>query len=206
MLDIAEQLFSEHGYDAVSVRDITDTADTRLASVNYHFKSKENLFLEVIVRRADALSDARLNALQAISDDISDPEERVSLVVQAFIRPVLEKSTTGGPGWKNYCRLVAQVATMRQRTKIVSTVTNSFNPAALKFVAALHNALPQLDDRLAHYSFQYMLGATLYIFTENGRLTAMSNKRYGSSELEILSDNLITFVTGGILALASQKH
>jgi AcrR family transcriptional regulator len=47
LLREAEILFARKGYHAVSVREITDAAGCNLASVNYHFKNKESLYIEV---------------------------------------------------------------------------------------------------------------------------------------------------------------
>ncbi len=47
LLKSAEQLFAQRGYDAVSVREITKTAKSNLASVNYHFGNKKTLYLNV---------------------------------------------------------------------------------------------------------------------------------------------------------------
>jgi len=55
LLDTAEALFAERGLFGVSIRDITDAAGLRNASINYHFESKENLFLAVIDRRIEPL-------------------------------------------------------------------------------------------------------------------------------------------------------
>ena len=51
ILDTAEVLFAQKGYQAVSVREITSTAECNLAAVNYHFGNKENLYLEVFRSR-----------------------------------------------------------------------------------------------------------------------------------------------------------
>jgi TetR/AcrR family transcriptional regulator, regulator of cefoperazone and chloramphenicol sensitivity len=51
ILDAAEVLFAQKGYQAVSVREITSTAECNLAAVNYHFGNKENLYLEVFRSR-----------------------------------------------------------------------------------------------------------------------------------------------------------
>ncbi len=47
LLDAAEQLFSEHGFDGASVRDIAATAGCNIAAVNYYFGSKDKLYTEV---------------------------------------------------------------------------------------------------------------------------------------------------------------
>lgn len=51
ILDEAEALFAEQGYEAVSVREITKRAGCNLAAVNYHFGNKKNLYLEVFRSR-----------------------------------------------------------------------------------------------------------------------------------------------------------
>jgi AcrR family transcriptional regulator len=51
LLNEAEALFAERGYHAVSVREITRSADCNLAAVNYHFGNKQNLYVEVFQAR-----------------------------------------------------------------------------------------------------------------------------------------------------------
>ena len=46
----AERLFALNGFQKVSVRDITAAAGVNLASVNYHFGSKDELLLEIFSR------------------------------------------------------------------------------------------------------------------------------------------------------------
>ena len=51
ILDSAEILFAQRGYQGVSVRDIIAAAKCNVAAVNYHFGGKENLYLEVFRSR-----------------------------------------------------------------------------------------------------------------------------------------------------------
>ena len=66
ILDAAELLFGARGFDGVSLRDITDGAGVTLALASYHFGTKENLFEEVVARRAAELGEERLARLAAI--------------------------------------------------------------------------------------------------------------------------------------------
>lgn len=50
ILAAALTLFASKGPDGTTIRNIAETADVNLASVNYHFASKMNLFREVILR------------------------------------------------------------------------------------------------------------------------------------------------------------
>ncbi|MBW2595783.1 MAG: CerR family C-terminal domain-containing protein [Deltaproteobacteria bacterium] len=51
LLKSAEMLFAQKGYDAVSVREITNAAKCNLAAVNYHFGNKKTLYLSVFRER-----------------------------------------------------------------------------------------------------------------------------------------------------------
>jgi AcrR family transcriptional regulator len=48
LLTAAEELFAERGFPSVSVRDLAQRAQVNIASVNYYFGSKENLYLETM--------------------------------------------------------------------------------------------------------------------------------------------------------------
>src|SRR6266849_5837474 len=63
ILQVAERLFMEHGFSATSLRMITGEAKVNLASVNYHFGSKEALIEAVFTRRLAPLNQERVTQL-----------------------------------------------------------------------------------------------------------------------------------------------
>ena len=48
LLEVAERLIAQHGFEAVSVRKIAKEAKMNIAMVNYYFESKDNMFDELI--------------------------------------------------------------------------------------------------------------------------------------------------------------
>lgn len=48
IISCARILFADHGFEGTSIRDIAKAADVNVASVNYHFSNKENLFSEIL--------------------------------------------------------------------------------------------------------------------------------------------------------------
>ena len=52
ILDAAERLFAQGGFDGASMRDIAMAADVPVALVNFHGGAKEALFETVVARRA----------------------------------------------------------------------------------------------------------------------------------------------------------
>ena len=81
LLAAAEQLFADKGFAAVSVRDIRTLAECNVAAVNYHFGSKDNLYMEVIKRRTDNLRQVRLDSIQKA---MSNPKITLEDLLRAF--------------------------------------------------------------------------------------------------------------------------
>jgi AcrR family transcriptional regulator len=91
LLDAAERLFAEHGFDATSIRMITDVAGVNVASIHYHFGSKENVLRNVTGRTASRVMELRRELLS----EVEDPT--VETLLEAFIRPDLIVIQERGP-------------------------------------------------------------------------------------------------------------
>ncbi|MFC0516713.1 TetR/AcrR family transcriptional regulator [Mucilaginibacter angelicae] len=67
ILDIAEKVFADLGYDGASTRTISGEAGVNMAMLNYYFGSKEGLFLAIFKRKIDSFR----TLLQNIGNDDS---------------------------------------------------------------------------------------------------------------------------------------
>ncbi len=56
ILDAAVKLFSEKGYDAVSMRGVAQQAGVSKANIYHHFESKETLYRAILFASATELS------------------------------------------------------------------------------------------------------------------------------------------------------
>ena len=98
LLDAAERLFAERGIAAVSMRELTSSVNANVASVHYHFGSKEKLIEEVYARGANAITEERLRRLE-LARAVRDPGRRVEALVAAF----LESGFFGGAAGCVWC-------------------------------------------------------------------------------------------------------
>lgn len=48
IINQAGELFALKGFNGASIRDISRACDVNIAAINYHFQSKENLFIDVV--------------------------------------------------------------------------------------------------------------------------------------------------------------
>src|SRR4051795_12847023 len=89
ILDTAEALFMEHGFEATSLRAITTAAAVNLAAVNYHFGSKEELFQMVLTRRLDPMNQERLALLTAYEQRVAPHPLSCEKIMSAMFIPAL---------------------------------------------------------------------------------------------------------------------
>ncbi len=151
ILDAAERLFAERGYDGASVRDIAKAAGTQIASISFHHVSKETLFERVVERRASELSQLRLDALSALKT--LDAEPTLEALLSAFLRPYLEKAGAGDPQWLAYARLVAMVSADARWHRISE---RCFDPTAGVFIAEIARLFPHADRSTIAVSFIFL--------------------------------------------------
>jgi AcrR family transcriptional regulator len=200
LLDAAEHLFAQKGYEGTSIRDVTDYLGVRLAAVNYHFDNKQNLLLEVVRRRAAPLRQARLECMDQVNIDPKKPRQTVLSLLKAFVQPMLDFYLSGDKGWRSYCIYIAQLTV--NGGEHAALVSKEYDEAAAIFIEKLGQALPKMSDFHLHSCFQFIIGSFIFIVCDNKRLDRLSQDRYHSSDVGALTEPYYEFVTNGVLGLA----
>src|SRR6478735_927974 len=90
ILDAAERLFVEHGFEATSLRSLTSAAGVNLAAVNYHFGSKEELFQAVLTRRLDPMNQERIELLGRVEREAGGRTLSCDRILAAMFIPALK--------------------------------------------------------------------------------------------------------------------
>jgi len=204
ILDTAEILFAERGFHSVSVRDITTAAGVDVALINYHFGSKQLLFETVFMRRAEVLNAERLRRLEAAVQRAKPRAPKVEDIIDAFTHPLLDRSARGGPGWKAYFALIAQVNNSTEFGGLM--MTRYFDPVVHAFIAALRRAFPGCDDRELYWSYHFLSGALTLTFAETGRIDNLSQGACRSNDLDSVHQRLVPYVAAGFRALCSKPR
>jgi AcrR family transcriptional regulator len=90
LLDTAESLFSQKGFDGTSVRDIAEAAGINTAMISYYFGSKEKLMEEIFERKSLNIKEKVADLLK---DDSLDPLEKMYSLVDMYIEGILSRKT-----------------------------------------------------------------------------------------------------------------
>jgi AcrR family transcriptional regulator len=88
IIETAETLFAERGFDGTSVRDIADEAGVNVAMISYYFGSKEKLMEALFELRIGTVK-SRVETL--IKDDSLSPLEKVNMLIDEHIDRVMQK-------------------------------------------------------------------------------------------------------------------
>src|SRR5258706_16032399 len=194
ILDVAEELFSEQGFDRVSIRDITNKARVNLAAINYHFGSKEDLIAAIFEREFVPVNEARLAALGAVQSGKKDP--RLEDILEAFIRPTVRCGIGKPKGGQAFSKLFGRCLS-EPSPEIEALLKRQFEPLVERMDAALMKALPQLTRSEIFWCMKFTFGALHHwLLTKDRFLPAWLE----TIEVEEQIQKLISFSAAGFRA------
>jgi AcrR family transcriptional regulator len=148
---VAEQLFAEHGEEAISLRAIAREARASAAAVHYHFGGRDELLRVVVNRHLEPLNMRRLRFLDfALANH--GPVVPVEIILEAAVRPDLELLAKLRRTRVTVARFLGRAWTL-PGPAMAGCISQHFEPFARAFVAALRRSLPEvgkaeLRDRL----------------------------------------------------------
>lgn len=202
ILDSAEALFAQQGYEGVSVRQIMAKAEADVSLAYYHFKSKRDLFDQVMLRRVEHLNAIRLEALEAVEKRHADDAPTVEEIIDAFTHPLLDVLATEHEEWKYYFQLIAQINNSPEWGG--ELMTRYFDPLVERFIEALKKALPGCDEQDLYWSYHFLSGALTLTFAETGRIDNLSGGVCRSSDMDSINERLPRFIAAGFRELCGR--
>jgi len=200
ILDAAEALFMEHGFEATSMRALTAAAGVNLAAVNYHFGSKEELFQAVLTRRLDPMNQERVELLSRLESKAAPAPLSCDRILMALFVPALRLARDPARGGKNFLRLLGR-AYADPAPFIRQFLSEQYAPMIARFKAAFGRALPHLPRRELSWRLHFIMRALSYTLagTDALKLIAELNPRDTGND-ELLLRRLAPFLLAGLTA------
>ena len=113
ILDVAEKLFSELGYEGASTRIIAKEANVNMAMLNYYFGSKDGLYKAVLERRLGAF---RQTLIDLNEENISS-WDKLKKCIDMYVERILSNNC--------FHRLMHHQLSLHQRSEITDYVMES---------------------------------------------------------------------------------
>ena len=200
LLDAAEALFMEHGFEATSLRLITAAADVNLAAANYHFGGKEELFRAVLTRRLDPMNQERVALLDRFEAASAPDAVGCDRILAALFIPALHLARDRARGGTNFLRLLGR-AYADPAPFIRRFLSEQYAPMIVRFKSAFGRALPHLPPKELSWRLHFIMGALSYTLagTDALKIIAELNPLEADND-ELLLRRLAPFLLGGLTA------
>ena len=207
ILDTAEELFMQHGFEGASMRMLTAKAGVNLAAVNYHFGSKDALIEAVFHRRLDAMNAERIAELEQLEKDAAGKALTPDAIIRAFIGASLRMIEDVRGGGRNFIRLLGRAYTEPAKP-IRQLIGQMYAPAMERYKAAFSKALPELPKDELVWRMHFMFGTLAYTLAATDTVQLIAGaKPEDRYDARVLQDRLTAFMSAGLLApLAGSIH
>ena len=197
ILDAAEELFMQHGFEGTSMRALTTRAGVNLAAVNYHFGSKDALIEAVFRRRLDPMNAERIAELERLEAAGNVSSESI---IRAFIGPSLRMVEDAKGGSRNFIRLLGRTYTEPAK-EIRALIGQMYAPTMERYKNALERAMPQMPREELVWRMHFMFGTLAYTLAATDTVQLIAGcKPEDRYDARLLEDRLTAFLAAGLHA------
>jgi len=197
LLDVAELLFAEHGYTAASVRQIAQSAGVNQALINYHFQTKQGLFMAVFERRCRVLMQEREELLaEALRRGAESGKVALRDIIYAFVYPPLRMANDDGPGGRAFVKLQAR---LHHEPKELEQALRAryYDQTTFKFVDALRACFPDRSPESIYWRLTFVMGIYIYVASNTGRIEIISRGTCKGTDLAQALAEILDFCEHG---------
>ncbi|HAS3914355.1 TPA: TetR/AcrR family transcriptional regulator [Vibrio cholerae] len=197
ILDVAEGLFAEYGFNDTSLRTITSKAGVNLASVNYHFGDKKTLVRAVLNRYLEAFMPEMKQSLERLNErDDYDMAE----VFEALRAPLRSLSELRPNGTSRFMLLIGRGYTDVQG-HLRWFITNRYNDVLTLFTDSVLKANPNLTRETLFWRLHFTLGTCVFTMASSQALAEIAENDFGSKvDPKSVVDQLIPYLAADVAA------
>lgn len=198
LLETAERLFAEKGFDGTSVRAITAEAGCNLAAVNYHFGGKDQLYEEIFRQRLAVLRSQRLASIRSVVEK-RDGEISLETLLREFATTFLEPFMDSGRIWQRLLWREMVEPHLRPGLFAEQIIT----PVHEELAAALVPACPGLDLETARRCTYSLVGQLVHFMRLERYFDDTAEEATGRLPMPEVIDHVVRFSAAGIRAAAA---
>jgi len=201
LVETAEDLFCRRGFNETSVREIAAAAGCNVASINYYFGGKENLYVEIWRRRLTQMRDARLASIDKVMSGSDQPklEDLLRSHAVSFLEPLLKGDRE--------CRVINLMARemIDPHLPLGMFMEEMVRPVMSALGKALIEICPWLNETNVQVVILLLVGQLMHavcaqeMFEEGGQSGVLH------VSIEELVDHAVKFSAGGIRAYAGRN-
>jgi TetR/AcrR family transcriptional regulator, regulator of cefoperazone and chloramphenicol sensitivity len=186
LLDAAGRVFADRGYEAATVREICRRAGANVAAVNYHFRDKQGLYAQVLLRMA---GEARIEGMRAALNESGAPEEIFRRVIKARMQGL---GTHRPPDW--HFRIVAREFShpTPAMSRMIDKVSRPLYERMLDLIGKIIQ-LPVDNEKTRLCTYSVMGQIILYALASPILMKLWSGLKMTSTQMDRIADHIADF-------------
>ncbi len=205
LLQAAQALFAEEGFEKVSMRTLTQKAGVNLAAVNYHFGSKQGLIEAVIAGYINPVNQARLKALESAEGAAEGRPVALETILDCFLGPVLEAVRKSEIAEKLFFQLLGRCMVDQSLSSLPDSVMETFQQVLIRFPQALHRSLPELSEEEILWRLHFSIGVLVHVLSRTEGFLHLAGGRVGKPAFEEILAMVRTFCRAGLMSPAVKE-
>jgi AcrR family transcriptional regulator len=201
LLEAAGGVFAEFGFRNATVREICRRAGANVAAVNYHFRDKETLYIEVL-RYAHARALTKYPPLLDVAA-AAPPEAKLRAFVKSFLLRIFDK---GPDSWHGKIMSREMIEPTAALDALVEERMRPMAGLLWQIVAGILKC-PLNDERVRRYAFSIVSQCVFYHHC--GPVVARLFPKQQSLDqagIERLADHITEFSLAAMKHLPKTKH
>jgi AcrR family transcriptional regulator len=201
ILDQAEALFADAGFNGVTVNEVARAAGVDTALVRYYFGDKGRLFAAVVDRHSTTINMERLKALEDYRNSAGDGF-CLEGVIRAFTEPAFIRMQENA-SYRNYGIIIGYVnATHADYKRLMA---KNFDQVSAVLIDDMKRLLPDAQEEDIYWGYHFLTGAFTFSLAQTGRIDSLSDGLCQSADLQAISDRLPETLAAGIRAMCAQR-
>jgi AcrR family transcriptional regulator len=197
LLDAAERLFCERGFDGTSVRDLTKAADCNVAAVNYHFGSKDRLYRQMFRRHMERVFAVHRKNIDGV---MAGPNPTLEKLLETLIRTALEELGESNGKIPMFKLMIRETLDPQLREEFVELgIVKEF---LQQIRDAIIKLLPGLDEEKAMLCVYSLEGLVIHPLLFSDFYYEMTPEL----KIEELTQHIVKFATEGIRKAAKPSE
>jgi len=199
LLESAERLFLAHGFESVSIRQITRASGSNVASVNYHFSDKTGLYREVLAGLLDNITREKLALLEKL--DKQHPPATLEEILRAYIRSFFDSHLSSPDSDRLMQTIYREMGPDAVTGDLVAS--RLIVPINQAFKELILRACPGLGEKRASFCVSSITGQVLHFIRSRDILRRIHSPEQNRTFIEEIIEHITQFSLQG---LGSNKH
>lgn len=201
ILDAAEQAFANSGFAGASMRQIVTEAKVNLATVYYHFGSKEGLMQAVLERRFGPLQKEQQDWLRQAERRAKGRPIPIEKVLKGMLLPPLCLAAVDSAHTPVVMRLLGRIVT-EPNPQIQALLHQKHKAVRDAYLSAIQRSLPDLPAAELRWRFEFIWGALAFVLCNPAKIEGMTGGMGDPTDTETVLAHMVRFFSAGLRAPA----